>query len=215
MAEHTDVAAPRRRGRPRKGQQDRRALIEEAARAEFLEVGYAAASMRAIARRAGVDPALVRHYFSDKADLFAVAVRLPVRPDLSLGPVMDGPLETLGDRLVATLIAAWDTPDIRERAIPLFRSVIGEDGFGRTLPEFIVGELIGRIADRLDTRDAPERASLVASQMIGVIAARYLVRLEPLASLPAAQVVARIGPVVQGYLTGPLPTVDTGGTSGE
>lgn len=210
MADHTDVSAPRRRGRPPKGQQDKRSLIEDAARAEFLEVGYAAASMRAIARRADVDPALVRHYFTNKAELFAAAVQLPVRPDLILAPVVEGPIEGLGNRLITGVLAAWDNPDIRARALPLFRSVLGEDGVGRTLPEFIVGELIGRIADRLDTPDSPgapsadERAGLVAAQMVGVIAARYLVRLEPLASLPAERVVGLIGPVLQGYLTGPL-----------
>lgn len=207
MVEHTDVTTPRRPGRPRKGREDRRSRIEDAARAEFLEAGYAGASIRAIARRAEVDPALVRHYFTDKAELFAAAVSLPVRPDVILGSVIDGPIEGLGERLVGRLLEAWDTPEIRERAIPLFRSAIGQDGAARSLPEFIVGELIGRIEDRLDAigdSSAAERAGLVASQMVGLIAARYLVRLEPIASLPPERIVTLVGPVLQGYLTGPL-----------
>lgn len=223
MAERTESAAPRRRGRPPKGHESRRASIEEAARAEFLESGYAATSMRAIARRAEVDPALIRHYFADKAELFAAAVRLPARPDLILDLVMDGPIDTLGSRLIGALLAAWDDPEIRTRALPLFRSVIDAEGVGRTLPEFVVGKLMVRIADRLEVHDgsgeasAADRASLIASQVIGLIAARYLIRLEPLASLPAADVVARVGPVVQTYLTGPIEVrpIDMRGAEGQ
>ncbi|MFE6967357.1 TetR family transcriptional regulator [Agromyces sp. NPDC057679] len=194
-----------------------RARILAAATAEFGERGYEAASMRAIARRAGVDPALVHHYFDDKQRLVAEVVEVPLRPDRLVRTALDGPLEGLGERLVRAVLTAWDSPAVRPAAVAALRSAIGQGPVARMLREFLRGEIMHRIAVRLDdggagdgggaveTGDAELRAELAASQLVGVIMVRYVLEFDPVASLPVDELVARVGPAVQWHLTGRPP----------
>lgn len=201
-----DEKAPRSRGRRRTGDADARAQIVAAASAEFLAHGYDAASMRGIARRAGVDPALVHHYFGDKADLFAETVSSPIRPDRIVREVLQGPRESIGVNLVTAALTAMETGKARDRIITLIRTALGHDFAATMLRQFLTREVIGRIAAELDVDDAELRATAVASQLIGIFMVRYGVRIEPLATTPIAEVARRIGPVVQWHLTGyPAP----------
>ncbi len=201
-----DETAPRPRGRRRTGDADARSQIVAAASAEFLAHGYDAASMRGIARRAGVDPALVHHYFGDKADLFAETVSSPIRPDRIVREVLQGPRESIGVNLVTAALTAMETGRARDRIITLIRTALGHDFAATMLRQFLTREVIGRIAAELDVDDAELRATAVASQLVGLFMVRYGVRIEPLASTPIAEVARRIGPVVQWHLTGyPAP----------
>ncbi|WP_026378722.1 TetR family transcriptional regulator [Agromyces italicus] len=186
-----------------------RARILAAATAEFGERGYEAASIRAIARRAGVDPALVHHYFDDKQRLVAEVVEVPLRPDRLVGTALDGPLDELGERLVRAVLTAWDAPAVRPAAVAALRSAIGQGPVARMLREFLRREIMLRIAVRLDDRDDPTdaevRAELAASQLVGVIMVRYVLEFEPLASLAVDELVTRVGPAVQWHLTGRPP----------
>lgn len=162
--------------------------------------------MRGIARRAGVDPALVHHYFGDKADLFAETVSSPIRPDRIVREVLQGPRESIGVNLVTAALTAMETGKARDRIITLIRTALGHDFAATMLRQFLTREVIGRIAAELDVDDAELRATAVASQLIGIFLVRYGVRIEPLASTPIAEVARRIGPVVQWHLTGyPAP----------
>ncbi|MFF2271193.1 TetR family transcriptional regulator [Agromyces sp. NPDC058136] len=210
----TERSTPRRPGRPRGAEQgDLRARILAAATAEFGERGYEAASMRAIARRAGVDPALVHHYFDDKQRLVAEVVEVPLRPDRLVRTALDGPIDELGARLVRAVLTAWDSPAVRPAAVAALRSAIGHGPVARMLREFLRGEIMHRIAVRLADGDLDEaaaadaelRAELAASQLVGVIMVRYVLEFEPLASLPVDELVARVGPAVQWHLTGRPP----------
>ena len=195
----------RRTGR-RPGGEDTRGTILEAARQRFAADGYTAATIRGIARDAGVDPALVHHYFGDKAQLFMVALELPFDPAVLLPQVIgDGPLEEVGERLARLFVAVWDHEPSHSRMLALFRSVVGNEDAGRLLREFIGSGLIGAIEARLDVEDAALRATLAASQVVGAGALRHVLRIEPLASAPAEQVVAWLAPTLQRYLTGPPP----------
>lgn len=194
-----------------------RARILAAATAEFGERGYEAASMRAIARRAGVDPALVHHYFDDKQRLVAEVVEVPLRPDRLVRAALDGPLDGLGKRLVRAVLTAWDSPAVRPAAVAALRSAIGQGPVARMLREFLRREIMHRIAVRLDDDglrtdggeiddgEAELRAELAASQLVGVIMVRYVLEFEPVASLPVDDLVARVGPAVQWHLTGRPP----------
>ena len=108
----TEQAAPRRRGRPR-GVSDSRERIIAAAVDEFGEQGYEASTIRAIATRAGVDSALVHHYFGTKADLFAEAVGIPMRPDIDVPGILDGPRDEVGERLVRYVLESFEQPEVR------------------------------------------------------------------------------------------------------
>ena len=195
----TEQKAPRRRGRPRGGT-DSRARIIGAAVDEFGEQGYDAATIRSIAARAGVDSALVHHYFGTKADLFAEAVGIPLRPDIDVPGILAGPPEEVGDRLIRYVLEAFEQPEVRRRGVMLLRTAIGSRLTTPLLAGFLSRELLTRVARRLDVDDADLRASLVASQIAGMLIARYVLRLPALADASVDELVARVGPTVQRYL---------------
>lgn len=193
----------RARGRPHasRGAQTK-ADIVRAATEEFAERGYEAASLRAIAHRAGVDPALVHYYFDDKADLFTAQLRAPFRPDKLVAEVLAGPRDEYGHNVVSHLLAELNTPAAQRRAAGILRSVVGNRLVGGIVKEFLVREVFLKIAHELGTEDAELRAALAASQVLGLVITRYVLKVEPIASVPAAEVVARVGPVIQWHLIG-------------
>ncbi|SDC46885.1 transcriptional regulator, TetR family [Geodermatophilus telluris] len=174
-----------------------------AARAAFAERGYDGASIRAIATAAGVDPALVHHYFGTKDKLFLAAVEAPVDPAQVLPEILaEGP-DRLGENIVRMLLRVWDGP-ARPAGLALVRSALGSEWTARLLREFLVARVLRRVVGTLDLppAEAEARGALVASQLIGVVMIRYVLRVEPLASAPPEQLVAAVAPTVQRYLTG-------------
>ncbi|GAB3186182.1 TetR family transcriptional regulator [Micromonospora palomenae] len=196
---------PRRTGR-RPGNPDTRQAILAAARTTFAERGFDAASIRVIAAAAGVDPALVHHYFGSKEELFRATVEIPLDPAALLPVVLAGGADGVGERLVRTFLGVWDSP-AGKAAMALLRSAVNNDWTARLLREFLVTQVLRRVLDHLDVPPAelPLRGSLVATQMIGLAMMRYVIRLEPVASAAPETLVAAIGPTVQRYLTGDLP----------
>ncbi|MFE9652147.1 TetR family transcriptional regulator [Micromonospora sp. NPDC006431] len=199
----------RRTGR-RPGNPGTREAILDAARTAFAERGFDGASIRAIAAAAQVDPALVHHYFGTKEELFRATVAIPVDPADLLPAVLDGGPDGVGERLVRTFLAVWDSP-VGVAAVALLRSAVGNEWTARLLREFLVTQVLRRVLDQLDVDPAelPLRGGLVGTQMIGLAMMRYVIRLEPVASAAPEALVATIGPTVQRYLTGPLPTPPT------
>ena len=194
------TADPARRGpgRPADGG-DRRALILAAAREEFAGKGYAAASVRGIARSAEVDPALVHHYFGTKEQVFVAAMELPFAPAELVPQILDGPADRLGERLVRTFLGMWARPDFRAPMLGMLRSAMtGEQG-AAMLREFVGSALLGRIAAAVGPVD-PLRLQAAAAQMVGVVILRHVVRIEPMASAAEDDLVALVAPAVQRYL---------------
>jgi AcrR family transcriptional regulator len=174
-----------------------------AARAAFAERGYDGASIRSIAAAAGVDPALVHHYFGTKDALFLAAVDAPADPDDFLPEVLDTPVEARGEAVVRMVLRVWDGP-ARPGILALVRSAVNHEWSAKLLREFVLARVIRRVVGTLDV-PVPERearGALVASQVVGLVMGRYVLRLEPLASAPAEDLVAAVGPTVQRYLTG-------------
>ena len=194
--------APPRRGRRRAGEADARAAIVRAAALEFADSGYDGASLRAVARRAGVDPALVHHYFSDKPELFAAALELPIRPDRIVAELLAGPREVLGTSIVRAIVTRFADPATRTAVLALLRTAMGHEFAGRMLRQFLLRELLQRITGTLGFEDGERRAAFAASQIVGLMVARYGIRIGPLAEASDDDVVATIGPVLQWYLTG-------------
>jgi len=190
----------------RPGNQDTREAIIAAAREAFAEKGYDRASIRAIATGAGVDPALVHHYFGTKDQLFLATVNAHIDPAHILPRVLDGSTEELPERLVRTFLSVWDHPVSGPAAVALLRSGLQHDWSARMLREFLTTRVIRRVISQLqlDPAEAPLRGSLVATQMIGLGLIRYVLKVEPLAAAPPEVVVAAVAPAIHRYLLEPL-----------
>jgi AcrR family transcriptional regulator len=188
----------------RPGVSGTREAILDAARRAFAEHGYQHATIRGVADLAGVDAALVHHYFGTKQELFVAAVQLPVNPVERLTAVLAEDPDQAGRRMVETFLSIWDHAADQSPLLALVRSAVGDEHAAAMLREFITEEVLGQIAHRLGGADARLRATLVGSQIIGLAMARYIVKVEPLASAPPSQIVAAVGPTLQRYLTGDL-----------
>lgn len=193
-------------GGRRAGPTRTRQEILDTARAAFAAHGYDAVSLRAIARQAGVDPALVHHFFNSKSELFATALELPVDPEPFIAALLAGESDTLGTRLVLALVELWDRPDGFQGFLGLVRGAVSHADAARLLREFVTREILGPLATAA-APDAPHtRAALAGSQIVGLAMARKIVGIEPIASADPAWLAATIGPTIQHYLTAPLPT---------
>jgi len=200
----TAEAERRRPGRPA-GASDTRERIRTSARELFAQSGIDKTSIRAIAAAAGVDPALVHHYYGTKQQLFAAAIHVPIDPMEVLGPLRDTPVEKLGYTLPSLLLPLWDS-EVGKGLIATIRSLLAgsEVSLLRSFLQDIIGAEVGTRVD-----DPPGtgliRVQFVASQLVGVVMARYILELDPFKSLPIEQIVETIGPNLQRYLTGDLP----------
>jgi AcrR family transcriptional regulator len=196
-------AGGKRTGR-RPGPTRTRGAILDAARGAFAARGYDAVSVRSVAREAGVDPALVHRFFGSKEQLFAAALELPVAPGALVTALLAGGVEGVGERLVRTLLMRWDTPGGFAPFLALVRGAVDNEAAATMLREFVTREVLGRIA-AVTAPDRPElRASIAASQVVGLAMARYIVRVPPLADADREEIVAAVGPTIQRYLTGAL-----------
>lgn len=196
------VPTPRRRGRPRGGSSGARERILAGAVEEFGELGYDAATIRGIATRAGVDTALVHHYFGTKGDLFTQVIDAPMRPDVDIPEMLARPREELGERIARYVLEAWERPDVSKRGVLLLRSALGNRLTTPLVAGFLSRELLGRIAAQLDGTDAELRAGLVASQIAGMLIARHVLKLPALTAASVDDLVAWIGPTLQRYIDG-------------
>jgi AcrR family transcriptional regulator len=202
MAERaSSSASPRGR---RRGSPDTRSAILDAARSSFAAHGYAGTTIRAVAAAAGVDAALVHHYFGTKDELFLAALQLPVDPRALIGPAVAGPVEEAAERFLGVFLSVWDDPEIRPSLLAVARGIM-DPSANRLLSEGILPVIIEPVGVALGISDPHLRMPLVASQVIGLILMRYVLAVEPLASMPRDRVIATYAPTIQRYLTGDLP----------
>jgi AcrR family transcriptional regulator len=189
----------------RPGRQDTKEAILAAAREAFAEKGFDGASIRYIATSAGVDPALVHHYFGTKDQLFLAAMKIPIDPGKIIPQVAAGGIDGLGERLIRTFLGIWDSP-VGAAGVALLRSAVRNELAARLLREFITTQVMRRVLSHLDLDPAevPTRASLVGSQILGLAMMRYVIKLEPLASAAPESVAAAIGPTIQRYISEPI-----------
>jgi AcrR family transcriptional regulator len=187
----------------RPGNQDTRGQIITAARQAFAAKGFAGTSMRAIAADAGVDAALIHHYFDSKQQLFLATVALPVELLQKLELVAAGDRKDLGERLVRTVLEVWDS-ELQPSLVAAIRTALTDPALTRSIVEFFTLEVIGRVLrrDDLPPEEANRRAGLVASQVLGLLIGRYVLRLPVLVDRQTEDLVAEIGPTVQRYVDG-------------
>ena len=184
------------RGR-RPGQPDLRERIREAARDRFLAAGYQAVTMRSIAATAGVDVALVSYYFGSKQGVFSAAMSLTVSPADVVTFALAGDLDTLAPRLLAMLLGIWDDPVSGAPLRTIITAAASEPDVNRLVSEVVASEIVARLADRLPGPAALQRAAAFCTQMAGVVFSRYLLRVEPVASMPVDDVVRHLAPSLQ------------------
>jgi AcrR family transcriptional regulator len=179
-----------------------REAILDAARSAFAEHGYQGATIRGIGETASVDPALVHHYFGTKERLFVDALKFPIRPDEAIPALLAGDRRTIGERLARLAVSIWESPSGRRALLGILRSAMTNERAATMLREFVAEALLGRVAASLGLPDARLRASLAASQLIGVAVGRYVIQVEPLASADPEVLVAWLAPTLQRYITG-------------
>ncbi len=186
----------------RPGRSGTREAILAAARVRFAEVGFDKASIRSIAGAAGVDAALVHHYFGTKQELFAEAVRLPADPRIVVDALAAAPIDDLGAQIVRSVVSLWDSP-AGDGALAIFRSVVaGEDPV--LIRSLLLEVVLRDVVTRVDTPagSGRTRVALAVTQIAGVLVARRIVGLEPIASMTVDELAAQVGPTLQRYLTG-------------
>lgn len=198
------AARGRRRTGRRPGPSGTREAIADAAQSRFADLGYDGATIRAIAEEAGVDPALVLHFFGSKQELFLSVMALPFEPEVVMPELLAGSRAQAGLRFARFAVDMLEDPESRNVLTGILRAAASEPHGADMVRDLIARRITGAITESLAVDDAPLRANLVASQVVGLIMARHVVRLEPLASLDPESLIEAIAPNLQRYLTGPL-----------
>lgn len=201
------TAGRRGRGRPPRDEgagPGTRERILSSARAEFAGRGYDKASIRAIARGADVDPALVHHYFGTKEQVFGAAVEGALAPVLKVPDALAASTpDGLGEAVARTFLDVWENPETCEPLVAIVRSAVSNEQAAAVFRGLITKNLMSRVAGQVSVPDPELRVELAATQLVGAALLRYVIKIEPLASRPVEDVVARIAPIVQRHLTDP------------
>ena len=184
----------------RPGQTETREKILDAARHRFAELGYDGATVRGIAADAGVNAALLHHFFGTKERLFVASLNLPVNPAELVPLILAGPREGLGERLVRTFLGIWATPEGRTPFIAMLRSAATNEQVATMMRQFIERTVLAEVAAALDVPKA--KVAGIAAQMMGVALLRYVIKLPPLVQASDEEIVAMLAPVAQYYLEG-------------
>ncbi len=190
------------RGR-RPGVPETRTAILTAARASFAASGFGGTTIRSVAASAGCDPALVHHYFGTKDDLFLAALEIPVDPRKEMASVAAGGVEGAGERLIRAFLSVWEEESNRLPLLAIMRGAFEPSG-QRLLKDGFLRMVLRPLGTALGVDEPERRMVLVGSQLVGLVMLRYVLAVEPLASMPADQVVASYAPTLQRYLSHPL-----------
>jgi AcrR family transcriptional regulator len=184
----------------RPGNPDTRQDLLDTARRMFAETGYDKTSVRDIASAAGVDPALIRHYFGTKDELFRATMGWPFEPAQVAARVTGGGRDEIGARLTRVFFEVWERPDSRAPLLAILRGAATHEESATLVRQFIQGQLYRQMADALHGAAAELRIDLAMSQLLGIAYLRHILRVEPIASTPVEELVARVAPVVTAHL---------------
>jgi AcrR family transcriptional regulator len=187
-------------GRPR-GKTDTRDVILGAARRLFAAAGYDKTSVRDVAAAAGVDPAMIRHYFGSKAELFRATMDWPFEPADIAARITAGDRGEIGERLTRVFFESWEQPESRAPLLAILRGAATHDESANLVRQFIQGQVYAHIAAALRAPDAELRIDLAMSQLLGIAYLRHILHVEPVASTPVEDLIKRVTPVVTRHLT--------------
>jgi len=187
-------------GRPR-GKTDTRNVILTAARRMFADAGYDKTSVRDVAAAAGVDPAMIRHYFGSKAELFRATMGWPFEPAEIAARVTAGDRSEIGERLTRVFFEAWEQPESRAPLLAILRGAATHDESAHLVRQFIQGQVYSQIAASLKQSDAELRIDLAMGQLLGIAYLRHILRVEPIASTPVGDLIERVAPMITAHLS--------------
>jgi len=193
------------RGR-RAGKPETRAEVLDVARRRFLAQGYQAVTLRSVAAGAGVDVALVSYFFGSKKGLFGAAMALPANPPEVLLRALPGDPATLAERVLTALLRVWDDPEQGGPLRVMAMAAVQDPDLSRLLKEVLEREMLDRIAEHIGGADARYRAGAFMTQLTGVVFARYVLRIDPVASMTSDELSRFLGPGLRAALHGPRPT---------
>ncbi len=202
--EDGDVHGTVRRTGRRQGVSSTRQDIIRSAQKLFAERGYRGATTRAIARDAQVDSALIHHFFTTKEGVFVAAITDAFQPDAILESVLAPGPGTVGERLIRSILVLWDDPETRDPMQAMVRSAVSHESAARLVSDFVTEQVIGQIVDANAASHKALRTTLIGTQVIGMLMVRYMIGIEPLASLAPDAVVLLLGPIVDRYLSDDL-----------
>lgn len=186
----------------RPGESGTRQAILAAAKEAFNTRGYGGTSLRAIARTAGVDPALIMHFFGSKDGLFEAALALPIDPGVLVPALLADGVDGLGERIVRTFLGVWDGTPGQGPMLAMLRSAVSHEDSAEMLRRLLTRMILRPLATGAGASDPDLGAALLASQITGLALTRYVLRLAPVASMSADELAPLIGPTLQRYLTG-------------
>jgi AcrR family transcriptional regulator len=192
------------RGRRPLGSPDARQAVLAAAREQFAELGFERTTMRAVAARARVDPALIYHYFGDKDGLLVAALQPPTDEATMFAGLADE-ADRAGEELVRRLISLWeDRPEVREQMAAILRTGLSHDRASRLLRDILSSFILAALGDVLADDRRELRSALIGSQIGGLMLARYILEVPGAAAASPEDLVQAVGPTVQRYLTGDI-----------
>lgn len=208
MSSDEEPATRRPRGRPRQPTGTREAILDAALR-QFSERGFKGASIRAIAGAAGVDAALVGHYFGAKQQLFAATITDRLRLPEHVYPALDGGSGDVGRRFTRAYLGLWEDARLRPMLSAIVRSAVTESGDFTGMLADVQASLLGD--DRItDHGYSPEGVQLAAAQLLGVAIGRYVAGLPPVATMDLDALVDALAPAIQHHVTGGTGTAEAG-----
>lgn len=185
----------------RPGNPDTRNEIVATARRLFADSGYDKTSVRDIAAGSGVDPALIRHYFGSKAELFRSTMGWPFEPAEISARIARGDRDDIGARLTRVFFEAWERPDSRASLLAILRGAATHNESAALVRQFIQGQLYPQLARLLTGTDTELRVDVAMAQLLGIAYLRHVLQVEPIASAPVDELIARVTPIVTAHLT--------------
>jgi AcrR family transcriptional regulator len=185
----------------RPGHSETREHILAAARNQFGARGYDGTTIRGIAAEAGVNPALIHHFFGTKDQVFVAALNLPIDPSTVVGTLLGGPRSEIGARILRLFLGLWSNPETRTSFLALLRSVSTNEQAAGMLRQFMERAVLAKVAEALNLPRL--HLTAMASQVMGIALTRYIIKVEPIASASEDELVALVGPVIQHYIDSP------------
>jgi AcrR family transcriptional regulator len=179
--------------------------VLDVARRRFLAEGYQTVTLRSIAAEAGVDAALVSYFFGSKRGLFGAVLALTANPPDLLRAALPGDPASLPERVLAALLGAWDDPRQAGPLRVLVAAAVQDPEVARLLTDAFEHEMVDRVADHIGGPHARYRAGAFVAQLAGLVFTRYVLRLEPLASMTADEITRHLAPGLRAALHGPRP----------
>ena len=201
-SEPAELASAERRSGRRAGSSGTRTAVLAAARRQFSDLGYDRTSLRSTAAEAGVDQRLVGYFYGSKHQLFVAATKLPFDPGASVPHVLGGDVSGRGERMARLIVGLLENNETGPKLIGLVRAAAAEPEAARMVRDLLGSEIWGPAAQRLPVSDPPLAVNLIATQVLGLVMSRYVIRAEPLASLAAEDVIQTMAPALQRLLTG-------------